>query len=108
MPVLIVSISGDGGFNDVVNGVMDVPESTAVCTVLGAGNANDHRRSVATMSVVDAIVAGPIRRMDLLKLVVCDVIAPTLGAVCALLCWIRSHRFDGAGLKPPQREGCVS
>ncbi len=70
LPLLIVSVSGDSGFNDVVNGVMDVPNSTAICTVLAAGNANDHRRSVASMSVVDAIVAGSIRHMDLLKLTV--------------------------------------
>ena len=42
---LIVSVSGDGGYNEVVNGVMDVPASRAVCTVLPAGNANDHHRS---------------------------------------------------------------
>ncbi|MET4001498.1 diacylglycerol kinase (ATP) [Arthrobacter sp. UYCu511] len=72
LPLLIVSVSGDGGFNDVVNGVMDVPNSTTICAVLAAGNANDHRRSIATMTVVDAIVAGPIRQMDLLKLTVRD------------------------------------
>ena len=70
LPVLIVSGSGDGGFNDVVNGIMDVPSSIAVCTVLAA--ANDQRRSVASVSVVDAIDTGPIRRMDLLKLVARD------------------------------------
>ena len=43
---LIVSVSGDGGYNEVVNGVMDVPGSKAVCTVLPAGNANDHFRSL--------------------------------------------------------------
>lgn len=69
-PVLIVSISGDGGYNDVVNGVMDVPGSTAVCAVLPAGNANDHRRSVESLPVIDAIAAGGIRRMDLLRLAI--------------------------------------
>ncbi|MBM6622285.1 diacylglycerol kinase [Micrococcaceae bacterium RIT802] len=66
--VLIVSVSGDGGYNDVVNGVMDVPGSTAVCAVLPAGNANDHRRSVESLPVIDAIAAGGVRRMDLLRL----------------------------------------
>jgi diacylglycerol kinase (ATP) len=41
----IVSVSGDGGYNEVVSGVMDVPASRAVCAVLPAGNANDHHRS---------------------------------------------------------------
>lgn len=67
-PVLIVSVSGDGGYNDVVNGVMDVPGSTAVCAVLPAGNANDHRRSIESFPVIDAIVTGAVRQMDLLRL----------------------------------------
>ena len=41
---LIVSVSGDGGYNEVVNGLMDARNPHAVCTVLGAGNANDHAR----------------------------------------------------------------
>lgn len=65
--------------------------------MLAAGNANDHRRSVATMSVVDAIVAGPIRRMDLLKLVVCDGIRPP---------WERYvHSYVGFGLSASMARG---
>ncbi|GAA1362016.1 hypothetical protein GCM10009596_20990 [Arthrobacter rhombi] len=71
-PVLIVSVSGDGGYHDVVNGVMDVPGSTAVCAVLPAGNANDHRRSVESLPVIDAIAAGAVRGMDLLRLHIGD------------------------------------
>src|SRR5690554_3460530 len=36
---LLVSVSGDGGFNDVVNGIMDVPGNTAVAAVMAGGNA---------------------------------------------------------------------
>jgi diacylglycerol kinase family enzyme len=64
---LIVSVSGDGGYNEVVNGVMDVPASKAVCTVLPAGNANDHHRSMQVRPLTEAIRAGSVRRIDLLR-----------------------------------------
>ena len=40
---LVVSVSGDGGYNDVVNGLMEAA-NPAFAAVLAAGNANDHRR----------------------------------------------------------------
>ncbi|MBJ2122628.1 acylglycerol kinase family protein, partial [Arthrobacter sp. MSA 4-2] len=43
---LIVSVSGDGGYNEVVNGVMASGSDDAVCAVLAAGNANDHSRVI--------------------------------------------------------------
>ena len=46
--VLVVSVSGDGGYNEVVNGVMQSGNRDAVCAVMAAGNANDHRRTVGT------------------------------------------------------------
>ena len=67
---LIVSVSGDGGYNEVVNGVMDVGNDRAVCAVRAAGNANDHRRVTREQPLADAIVAGKIRRIDLLRLTV--------------------------------------
>ncbi|WP_207345073.1 diacylglycerol kinase family protein [Arthrobacter sp. E3] len=97
LPVLIVSVSGDGGFNDVVNGAMDVPNSTAICIVLAAGNANDHRRSVASMSVVDAIVAGPIRHMDQLQLTVRDGAGPPMERYV--------HSYVGFGLTAAMARG---
>ncbi len=65
---LIVSVSGDGGYNEVVNGVMDVPASRAVCTVLPAGNANDHHRSMTARPLAEAIREGRIRHIDLLRI----------------------------------------
>ncbi|WP_129656968.1 diacylglycerol/lipid kinase family protein [Rothia halotolerans] len=69
-PILLVSVSGDGGYNDVVSGVMDVPAAHVVCAVLAAGNANDHRRSTRTMPLADAILRGRVREADLLRLTV--------------------------------------
>ncbi len=42
---LVVSVSGDGGYNEVVNGVRQAGNERAASAVLAAGNANDHRRS---------------------------------------------------------------
>ena len=65
--VLVVSVSGDGGYNEVVNGVMQGGNPRAVCAVLGAGNANDHRRSTGTQPLGEAIAAGRVRSIDLLR-----------------------------------------
>lgn len=65
---LLISVSGDGGYNEVVNGVMDVPASRAVCTVLPAGNANDHHRSMTARPLTEAIREGRVHRIDLLRI----------------------------------------
>jgi diacylglycerol kinase (ATP) len=67
---LIVSVSGDGGYNEVVNGVLDAGNDEAVAAVRAAGNANDHRRVTRERPLADAIVAGDVRRIDLLRLTV--------------------------------------
>jgi diacylglycerol kinase family enzyme len=66
---LIVSVSGDGGYNEVVDGVMKAG-GTASAAVLAAGNANDHRRAVARRPLLDAIVDGTTERLDVLRLTV--------------------------------------
>jgi diacylglycerol kinase (ATP) len=88
---LIVSVSGDGGYNEVVDGVMHAGNQDVVCAVMAAGNANDHRRSTGEQPLVDAIVAGDVRRIDLLRITVGggnD--APTRYA----------HSYIGIGLTP--------
>lgn len=67
---LVVSASGDGGFHDVVNGVVDAGGAAAgaAAAVLPAGNANDHRRSTARRPLDEAIVADDLSRLDLLTL----------------------------------------
>lgn len=66
--VLVVSVSGDGGYNEVVNGVMQAGNPDAVCAVKAAGNANDHRRTTRTQPLEAAIAGGDVRRIDLLKI----------------------------------------
>ena len=71
---MIIAVSGDGVYNEVVNGVLDVSGTEALAAVAAGGNANDHRRSTRRMPLVDAIVVaharGRPRRLDLLRLTV--------------------------------------
>lgn len=66
---LVVSSSGDGGYHEVVNGVMKANSegAEASCAVLPAGNANDHRRAVRERPLLKAIVKGDVTEIDLLK-----------------------------------------
>lgn len=65
---LIVSVSGDGGYNEVVNGVMQAANDRAFAAVLAAGNANDHRRTTKERPIAEAIADGTASRIDLLRL----------------------------------------
>jgi diacylglycerol kinase (ATP) len=65
---LIVSVSGDGGYNEVVNGLVEAGNAEAVGAVIGAGNANDHRRTTKERPLVEAVAEGDVQRLDLLKL----------------------------------------
>ncbi len=87
---LIVSVSGDGGYNEVVNGVMASGSTDAVCAVLAAGNANDHRRVTGRKPLGEAILEGQVRRIDLLRISI-D------GADTAP---VYAHSYIGFGLSP--------
>lgn len=88
---LIVSVSGDGGYNEVINGVMEVPDSQAVCALLAAGNANDHHRSIRRLPLIEAIMRSEVRRIDLLRL------SQGLGRAS----WAHyAHSYIGLGLTP--------
>lgn len=70
--ILIISASGDGGYNEVVNGIMrakaENPALKPICSILPSGNANDHRRSVRKRPLTWAITHSEPEPMDLLKL----------------------------------------
>lgn len=93
---LIVAVSGDGVYNEVVNGVLDTPGSTALAAVAAGGNANDHRRSTRRMPLVEAIVAahrdGRTRQLDLLRV---SVSSAGDGDWCRC-----AHSYVGLGLTP--------
>ena len=56
-----------------------------------AGNANDHRRTTAERPLVDAVVAGRVRRIDILRLTIGD------GAEARTR---YAHSYIGLGLTP--------
>ena len=88
---LIVSVSGDGGYNEVVDGVMHADNPDAISAVLGAGNANDHRRTTRKQPLADAVTAGDVTRIDLLAL--------TVGAGSEAHTQY-AHSYIGLGLTP--------
>lgn len=88
---LIVSVSGDGGYNEVVDGVLQTGAGSAVCAVLAAGNANDHRRSTRHRPLAEAIVDGDVDTLDLLRLTVGDGVDDTVH---------HAHSYVGLGITP--------
>jgi diacylglycerol kinase family enzyme len=65
---LIISSSGDGGYHEVINGVVQAKQAghEAITSVLPAGNANDHYRTVQSGDLVELIANEEIRSIDLL------------------------------------------
>lgn len=70
---LLISVSGDGGYNEVINGAKRADAETGhhtACAILAAGNANDHRRSVRKQPLSRAITKTHPELVDILKLTV--------------------------------------
>jgi diacylglycerol kinase family enzyme len=88
---LVVSVSGDGGYNEVVNGVMQAANDRAFTAVLAAGNANDHRRTTKERPIAEAIAHGTVSRIDLLRLTA----GGSAGEVVRY-----AHSYIGLGLTP--------
>lgn len=86
---LVVSVSGDGGYNEVVNGVMAAGNPDAACAVLAAGNANDHSRVTARQPLAEAIAEGAVRHIDLLRITTGSNSEP-----------VYAHSYIGFGLTP--------
>ncbi|GAB7189486.1 diacylglycerol kinase family lipid kinase [Kineococcus sp. NUM-3379] len=88
---LVVSASGDGGYHEVVNGVMRARRAApgaGVTAVLASGNANDHANAVQDRPLVDAIAERAVSPMDLLEVRVAG--AETRWA----------HSYMGLGITP--------
>lgn len=65
---LVVSVSGDGGYNEVINGVMAANNPEATAAVLAAGNANDHARVMQDEPLLELIKKGETTQIDLLQM----------------------------------------
>lgn len=68
---LIISVSGDGGYNEVINGIIKAKarnkKSQAVCAILAAGNANDHRRATYKRPLIRSILRAEPEPLDILE-----------------------------------------
>ncbi len=70
---LVVSVSGDGGYHEVINGVLqaaDEGKAHALAAVLPGGNANDHYSSFARRPLIEALEAEHIVEIDVIAVTV--------------------------------------
>lgn len=67
---LIISASGDGGYHEVINGIVraNADGAKAVAGLLPAGNANDHYREEHRGDMISAIIKGRPDVIDLIEL----------------------------------------
>ena len=63
---VVVSSSGDGGYNEVINGVL-LSKGQCSVAVLPSGNANDHHRAVGSDNLIENILKGKTRRIETIK-----------------------------------------
>ncbi|MBC7942987.1 hypothetical protein H7X68_00595 [Candidatus Saccharibacteria bacterium] len=68
---LIISSSGDGGYHEVINGVMKAQNEgfQSITGLLPAGNANDHYNNLHNEDIIDLIIKNKTKKIDLLKIV---------------------------------------
>ncbi len=65
--ILLISSSGDGGFNELINGMISANNSHAAAIVLPSGNANDHHEATSSRSLEDRIIHSDIVAVDAIK-----------------------------------------
>lgn len=88
--VVIVSVSGDGGYNEVINGAIRAvkeKKTSPICAILPGGNANDHYSNVVRKPLIEALEAQSVTHLDLLKLEFSDTTR-------------YAHSYIGLGLTP--------
>lgn len=90
---LIISSSGDGGYHEVVNGVLRANRAgrQAVTALLPGGNANDHHRRLHNEDFEANILSGVTRQIDVLCLT---------GVVSGADFERYAHSYIGLGLTP--------
>ncbi|OYW41897.1 hypothetical protein B7Z28_01990, partial [Candidatus Saccharibacteria bacterium 32-45-3] len=85
---MIISSSGDGGYHEVINGILSAKNHDKIIAgLLPSGNANDHYNAIHDGDLVSRINEKDIRSIDVLKL--------TAGNVERF-----AHSYIGFGLSP--------
>jgi len=76
--VLLVSVSGDGGYNEVVNGALRAHfadgAALPACALIPSGNANDHHTRVYTRPLLAALKDGAEQCLDVIEITAGDTI----------------------------------
>jgi diacylglycerol kinase (ATP) len=67
--ILLVSSSGDGGFNEVINGMISAKNPNAATIVLPSGNANDHHEATSSRTLEDRITHPNVIAVDAIKVI---------------------------------------
>lgn len=70
--ILIVSSSGDGGYHEVVNGVLAVDNDTVAVGLLPSGNANDHYKWMHRGRVIKRLRDGVVTEVDVIEVRIND------------------------------------
>lgn len=84
---IVISSSGDGGYHEVINGVLTSEQPHVVTGVLPSGNANDHYHSVHRGNTVRRIQKNDYDETDVLKVTTRN--------------WTRyAHSYAGLGMTP--------
>jgi len=84
---MVVSSSGDGGYHEVVNGVLSSKNPGVITGLLPSGNANDHYHFVHQGDTDQRVAAGKTKQLDMLKVVTPD--------------WTHfAHSYVGLGMTP--------
>lgn len=90
---LLISSSGDGGYHEMINGILSSSAASITAAVLPSGNANDHYHALFDddHDIIEAIIAGKVRTIDVLK------VSSTVDGTP----WLRyAHSYAGIGLTP--------
>lgn len=66
-PYLLISSSGDGGYHELVNGVLSVPGNKVITGLLPGGNANDHYSAIHTEDIIDRIIRTQVTTIDTIR-----------------------------------------
>lgn len=91
--LLLISSSGDGGYHELINGVLSSDADNITVGLLPSGNANDHYTALSAgdTDLVSSIASGDVRSIDVLR-----VTSQIDGAP-----WVRyAHSYAGIGLSP--------
>lgn len=87
--IVLISSSGDGGYHEVVNGVLRHPAQHIVVGVLPSGNANDHYTALGSGKMAKHIKEKKFRDIDTIK------VTGTIGGKP----WVRyAHSYVGLGV----------